>query len=52
MPGKNVLGRRSGLRTSEKERPERRFGAFRHKKYPWLLLIVLPFINGSFHIHV
>jgi hypothetical protein len=32
MPGKKkVLERRSGLHPSEKELPERRSGAFRHK---------------------
>jgi hypothetical protein len=29
--GEKVPDRRSGLRSSEKELPERRFGAFRHK---------------------
>jgi hypothetical protein len=34
---KKVPERRCGLRPSEKERPERRTGAFRHKNTPCFL---------------
>jgi hypothetical protein len=34
MPEKNVPERRTGLRPSEKEHPERSSSAFRHKNTP------------------
>jgi hypothetical protein len=44
---KKVPERRSGLRPSEKELPERRFGAFRHKNTPGIT-IILEYINKQF----
>jgi hypothetical protein len=40
VPGKKVPERRLGLRPSEKERPVRSYGAFRHKNSPVLKYIL------------